>query len=47
MPNIHHNDFIDYLLDEKIKDLLLSINVLEPTLFKKKYIKEELNNNFK
>jgi hypothetical protein len=43
MPNIHHSDFVDYLLSEKIKDLLLTINVLEPTLFKKKYIDIELD----
>lgn len=41
MPNIQHSDFIAYLLDEKILDLLSAINILEPSLFKKEDIIEE------
>jgi hypothetical protein len=43
MPNIQHIDFINYLLNEKILDLLTSISNLEPTLFKKEYIQPELD----
>ena len=41
MPNIQHLDFITYLLDEKILDLLTAINIIEPSLFKKENIEEE------
>ena len=43
MPNIQHLDFINYLLNEKILDLLTSINHIEPTLFKKENIQLELD----
>jgi hypothetical protein len=43
MPNIQHLDFINYLLNEKILDLLTSINLIEPTLFKKENIQLELD----
>ena len=43
MPKIQHLDFIDYLLKEKILDLLTAIKNIEPTLFTKDDIDDELD----